>query len=265
MTETDQAAETLIEQRAQELMDEDSRTEIWEAVSTTPPTATKTSNVDGRSQTSINGTWFYEKATELFGPCGKGWGFDILEERYDAGHDVFDDQGNTLGQVFNHTIQVKLWYENRDQYIISFGHTKSRYWVRNGQYWKTDEEAPKKSLTDAIKKALSLLGFAADVYSGMYDDQAYLEVAASKESIDKAVDKVEAAQEEAQKYTEKLERNLETMKASTNLPEFETIYKALIREAKARKNTSAEKLIVKVGRPIKEKLMQSDGAEVQEG
>jgi hypothetical protein len=37
----------------------------------------------------------------------------------------------------------------------------------------TDEEAPKKSVTDAISKALSWLGFAADVYLGKFDGNKY--------------------------------------------------------------------------------------------
>ena len=36
-----------------------------------------------------------------------------------------------------------------------------------------DEEAPKKSITDAMTKCLSLLGFAAEIHLGLYDDNKY--------------------------------------------------------------------------------------------
>ena len=37
-----------------------------------------------------------------------------------------------------------------------------------------DEDAPKKSLTDAIIKAASHLGIAANIFLGRWDDQKYL-------------------------------------------------------------------------------------------
>jgi hypothetical protein len=43
---------------------------------------------------------------------------------------------------------------------------------KNGVF--TDEEAPKKSLTDALTKALSMWGFSADVFLGLYDDNKYV-------------------------------------------------------------------------------------------
>ena len=42
----------------------------------------------------------------------------------------------------------------------------------------TDEEAPKKSLTDALSKAMSWLGFAADIHLGRWDDNKYVNAAA---------------------------------------------------------------------------------------
>lgn len=42
-----------------------------------------------------------------------------------------------------------------------------------------DEDAAKKSVTDAVVKALSLIGFGGDIFMGRYDDSAYVrEVAA---------------------------------------------------------------------------------------
>jgi hypothetical protein len=40
-----------------------------------------------------------------------------------------------------------------------------------------DEDAPKKSVTDALVKCASYLGFAGDIFSGMWDDSKYVEQA----------------------------------------------------------------------------------------
>lgn len=42
-----------------------------------------------------------------------------------------------------------------------------------------DEDAPKKSVTDAMVKALSFIGFAGDIFSGVWDDWKYQEMAAA--------------------------------------------------------------------------------------
>ena len=216
---------------------------VWHHADETDPSATKTAKIDGNIQTAISAYWMFKKATELFGPVGKGWGFDIVEERTDGGHDQIDSEGNVIGQARTHTVQIKLWYEKRDQYVIAFGHTPYVQFVRSGNYWRTDGEAPKKSLTDALKKALSMLGFAADVFLGQFDDPNYVEAQVSRETIDKATDKAKAAKIEADKYAEKLAANIETMKGALSLHEFESIYKALIREAHARDSKTAQRQI----------------------
>jgi hypothetical protein len=38
-----------------------------------------------------------------------------------------------------------------------------------------DEDAPKKSVTDALVKCASYLGFAGDIFSGMWDDSKYVQ------------------------------------------------------------------------------------------
>lgn len=51
-----------------------------------------------------------------------------------------------------------------------------------------DMEASKKSLTDAIKKCLSMLGFNADIFLGMFDDREYVEALKIEEDIKKSDD-----------------------------------------------------------------------------
>lgn len=152
---------------------------LWEAVCTTDPRYTKEfSRSGGFKGTAINPTYQIMKATEAFGPVGMGWGWRIEKEDYVPGAE---------GEV-NHVVRLTLWYRITPKFVEAmqeaepflgqvcevthFGQTiyvgKNKY----GQF--TDEEAPKKSLTDAISKALSCLGFSADIHLGLFDSNKYV-------------------------------------------------------------------------------------------
>lgn len=149
--------------------------QLWDSVKTTDKKYTKTQQLDGRNVTSINGMYIVQRATEVFGPIGKGWGFDIVADRFDQGAPLTDKNGAVIGHEQMHTILLKLWYVRggKRNHITQYGHTP---FVRKSQYGPyTDFDAPKKSLTDAIKKCLSLAGFSADVHLGMFEDEVYLQ------------------------------------------------------------------------------------------
>lgn len=56
-------------------------TSIWDKVESTDPAATKGyKGPGGFSGTAVNPTYLNRKATELFGPCGIGWGTEIVNE-----------------------------------------------------------------------------------------------------------------------------------------------------------------------------------------
>lgn len=73
-----------------------------------------------------------------------------------------------------HKVHARLWYvlDGVRGEVEQFGQTQIVGKNKNGFY--TDEEAPKKSLTDAMSKCLSLLGFSADIHLGLYDDNKYV-------------------------------------------------------------------------------------------
>ncbi len=128
---------------------------IWNAVSKTDPKHTKKVNQRG-GFTSICAQSQIMEATRAFGPIGQGWG-------YIASDPVFQDN-----LVF---VQVTLWHTDRAN---TFGP------VTGGAEWKSDKgrldsDAPKKATTDAITKLLSQLGFNADVFLGLYDDNKYVQ------------------------------------------------------------------------------------------
>jgi hypothetical protein len=142
----------------------------------------------GFSGKAINGTYNHLQATQVFGPMGLGWGVDVLDERYvegapilakdDKGKLLLDSQGFpvVLGHEKVHVVYIRLWYLDPETgqrgEVYNFGQT---YFVEDtARGPKTDEEAPKKSLTDAVSKALSNLGFNAEIHLGLWDDNKYV-------------------------------------------------------------------------------------------
>ena len=78
-----------------------------------------------------------------------------------------------IAHAQTHKLTINFWYKlNGHKYFITHtGITPYIYWNMDMSTIWTDHEAPKKSLTDAIKKCLSVLGFCADVYQQtIYDD-----------------------------------------------------------------------------------------------
>lgn len=127
---------------------------VWDKVSKTNPANTKKVNQRG-GFTSICAQSQIMEATREFGPIGEGWG-------YDAATPIFQDN-----LVF---VPVVLWHGAREN---KFGP------VIGGAEWKSDKgrvdsDAPKKATTDAVTKLLSQLGFNADVFLGLYDDNKYV-------------------------------------------------------------------------------------------
>ena len=149
--------------------------ELWDSVQATDPKYTKSfSRSGGFKGTATNATWLAKRATETFGPCGQGWGVTVLAEDYVKGAPILHEKHGPIGHEVIHVLRVELWYvlNGTRGAIQHFGQTVFVGSNRHGTF--TDEEAPKKSLTDAISKALSLLGFASDIHLGMFDDNKYV-------------------------------------------------------------------------------------------
>lgn len=149
-------------------------TDLWASVEKTDPKYTKQfSRGGGFKGTATNATYLARKATERFGPCGTGWGINVVSEEVFTGapHII---EGQVVANDMIHKVHARLWYvlDGKRGEVEQFGQTQIVGRNKNGFY--TDEEAPKKSLTDAMSKCLSLLGFSADIHLGLYDDNKYV-------------------------------------------------------------------------------------------
>lgn len=147
---------------------------LWESVQATDPGYTKAfSRSGGFRGTAINHSYQQKRATQAFGPKGIGWGSKILEERYAEGAPILH-KDQVIGREVIHVVRIELWYllDGKRGSVEAFGQTQFVGSNKHGVY--TDEEAPKKSLTDAESKALASLGFSADVHLGLFDDSKYV-------------------------------------------------------------------------------------------
>jgi hypothetical protein len=211
--------------------------QIWDKVSTTDTRYTKAAEVGGQKITSLNGTAMIMKATEVFGPVGIGFGWSIVEERFDEGSEMVSGEGDkrlVLGRELNHTIKIRFWFEldGKRGEIEQYGCTRYLYKSKYGT--TTDGEAPKKSLTDAIKKSLSMLGFSADVFLGMFDDHTYVEQLKEEQAIEQAVDKDAEILRQKQERLDWLNSAVETMSKAVTAHELKMLNVKYIREATRR-------------------------------
>lgn len=215
----------------------DKNMQIWDKVSTTDTRYTKAAEVGGQKITSLNGTAMIMKATEVFGPVGIGFGWSIVEERFDEGSEMVSGEGDkrlVLGRELNHTIKIRFWFEldGKRGEIEQYGCTRYLYKSKYGT--TTDGEAPKKSLTDAIKKSLSMLGFSADVFLGMFDDHTYVEQLKEEQAIEQAVDKDAEILRQKQERLDWLNSAVETMSKAVTAHELKMLNVKYIREATRR-------------------------------
>jgi hypothetical protein len=143
---------------------------LWQSVCVTDPRAVKPITGKQYKGNSPKPYWVIQGATEVFGPCGLGWGVQILSERFER----FADEAL-------HIAHVKVWYvqDGKRGEIEQMGQTRAAYTSAAGKHI-VDEDAPKKSATDGMVKCLSMLGFAGDIFSGQWDDSKYVAWAAEE-------------------------------------------------------------------------------------
>ncbi|WP_109397970.1 hypothetical protein [Proteus faecis] len=231
---------------------------IWKRVQRTDPRFTKPLEGMGFVGTSINSTYMFMRATEIFGPIGEGWGYEVLEEKFIDGkpllEPVLDERNKQVatrflrdgdGSLFceqNHSIKIRFWYiiecETRGEFE-SYGATPYRYQTNYGI--KVDGEVIKKSLTDAIKKALSMLGFSSDVFMGMHDNPEYLASNKLEFEIKNASEKAEDITRIRKELDEKFTKHTEVMRSAVTENELRGIASTLTREISAHIKSAQER------------------------
>ena len=139
---------------------------LWNQVCMTDPKAVKPITGKSYQGNSPKPYWLIQRATEVFGPVGIGWGVTVKSERFErlSETDVL------------HVAVVSVWYVvdgKRSETFDQMGGTKAAYKTAKGALM-VDEDAGKKSVTDGMVKCLSMIGFAGDIFSGRWDDSKYI-------------------------------------------------------------------------------------------
>ena len=145
-----------------------SNLEIWKKHADIDPKMTKGITGKDYKGTSPNAHHVIWCLTDLFGPVGQGFGWSVVQD----GIERFDETAI-------HWCRIQFWHTDRANTFEAYGQTKIAYTTRNGDR-KVDEDAPKKSLTDAITKAAAQIGIAANIFLGRWDDNKYVQGVASE-------------------------------------------------------------------------------------
>lgn len=137
---------------------------IWNRLGKTDPKHTKGfSRAGGFKGTAIKPIWITQRLTELFGPCGAGWGFERPEFQ------LVPTATDTLVYC-----TATAWYfdEGKQHFVYGVGGDKVVAQRQSGPF--CDDEAFKKAFTDALGNAFKFVGVGADVHMGLFEDSKYL-------------------------------------------------------------------------------------------
>ena len=182
----------------------------WDRFADIDPKYTKAITGKAYRGTSPNPQYVIKCLTDMFGPVGIGFGWRVVAESFES-----------LGGETLHWCRIEFWHSDRANTYESYGQTKAAYTAKDGRV-VVDEDAPKKSLTDAIIKAASHIGIAANIFLGRWDDNKYVaEVAKEYEKAKAhAVDTAPIiAQIEAATSGRELVDVLKSIGAANDIPE----------------------------------------------
>jgi len=158
----------------------------WDSWSQTDKNYTKAITGKQYKGTSVNPTYIVRKITDTLGPIGINWGWEVEFDRVREGepHQVVVEQSqgpdskSVKYQIIRetyHEVCIKFWrYDAKGEksYFSSYGGTVMLRKTNAGK-WSMDEDAAKKSLTDAFTKAASFMGVSADIFTGETDNSKF--------------------------------------------------------------------------------------------
>lgn len=155
---------------AEKTEDGRSNLKLWRDVERTPPSMTKEVSF-GRKYTAVDPHWQLRVCTAMWGPYGCNWGLkdlsysvhdvtylEKLAERHGGGYEPVTQTVVILSATF--------FYPTNDGTVY--------FPIVNDERFKAGDDVMKKLVTNTRSKALSWLGFSADVYLGKFDDVAYV-------------------------------------------------------------------------------------------
>lgn len=202
-----------------------SNLDLWERRKKTDSKYTKHVKQRG-GYTSISPQYQMREATEEFGPYGSGWGLCNTSFKWDL-----KEQGLVIiDSMFFYVVDGE-----RKEFSIS-----NAWQFMMGA--KVDPDFAKKAETNTISKALSRLGFSADVFMGEFDNQEYLFEAQKESAIKHASDKDEERSNQAKQLSEDADRVIAQLSETTVPNAVEGLFKAMARRLRDKDNSKLREL-----------------------
>jgi hypothetical protein len=133
--------------------------ELWNKVEKTNPKYTKKAKISGHEITAIAPQYQIMQVTEEFGVYGQTWGFKNITLDY------------SLAEKFNLVVFKGIFFFPKGEFEI----INSCKMYMDRACTMVDDNFAKKIETDALTKAISKLGFNADIFMGKFDDVRYVE------------------------------------------------------------------------------------------
>jgi len=221
-----------------------SNLKLWDSVKETDKEYTKHVNQRG-GYTSIKPQYQIQEATKTFGPYGMGWGFDSIDMDY--------SMINDLGVV----IVKAVFFYNLDGKRNTFPINNS-WQAKMGD--RIDSDFAKKAETNTMGKALSKLGFNADIFMGMYEDPNYVDEVTNKKSLEKAEDKIEEQAKQDLAWSEWKQKELKAYDMIPNIDALKSVFTGHIRKIKVRGDEAAIKLFTTIKDKRKKELDKNETA-----
>jgi len=159
--------------------------ELWNRVEKTNPKYTKPAKVGGMNITAIAPQYQIMMVTEQFGVYGKTWGFKNITLDY------------SLVEKYDMVVFKGTFFFPDGQFEII---NSSKLFINNAKTMLDDNFA-KKIETDTLTKAISKLGFNADIFLGKFDDVRYIESIREQFKEPKPLNAADAIEQAAKKTT----------------------------------------------------------------
>jgi len=153
---------------------------LWNAVEKTNPYFTKAVNYGKMHYTAISAYYQIKVATSIWGPYGSTWGLK--------------DSELNITKIMDTDMVI---------YKAIFYYPEGSFEIRNSiKVSASDDDFLKKLETDTLTKALSRLGFNADVFLGYFDDSRYIDKLKNELRQEKQQEKSNSQQPVSQKSVE---------------------------------------------------------------
>lgn len=225
---------------------ENNNLSIWNQVEKTDLSYAKKVNQRG-GYTAISPQYQLKQATKVFGSYGKGFG--LSESDFDMS--LFE----SLGVVMH---KAKFFYVQDGERVEFPISNAIQATTGAGDKKRVDVDFAKKVETNTVSKALSKLGFNADVFMGMFEDNQYVQELNNELAIQKAEDKDAEQAKQAREYDEWKLKELESYQHLKSLNALKNAYTAHIRKCQRVNDEQGVKQFTKAKNERKQELESND-------